>query len=82
MAISLAVNSMVLSGYLILCFYHVIKDFILIKYFISNSSCSAKDTSNLWKEPHRDLESNLKGNDKFSKKWTVISHILCFSKIK
>ena len=28
----------------------------------------------------RDLKTDLKGNDKYSKKWTVISSILCFTK--
>ena len=28
----------------------------------------------------RDLEANLKDNDKYNKKWTVISNILCFTR--
>ena len=28
----------------------------------------------------RDLEDNLKDNDEYNKKWTVISNILCFIK--
>ena len=28
----------------------------------------------------KDLEANLKDNDKYNKKWTVISNMLCFTK--
>ena len=52
MAIPSVFNSVVLSSYLILWFYHLIKD------FISNSRCSAKEAAALWKEMLRDHEAS------------------------